>query len=485
MLTAQAANPAVLDKWLPRLRPAVTARTAVKAAKRVPFAIRALLVYLAAITIFGKGPTYLGYPPIYWGEIVFGLALVWMFHRRGVSGLGNRHLRRLSGAILLFMAYGAVLTVISFPRWGLDACRDAALWYYAGFYFVGLNIARDQNLSRKVWRAVCCFWVAALLWGVCETLSANALSRLSPLVPWRETPVLASSHSELVQHMALGSIIVLCARLRLRSRLAEHGLRAVALLGFVLAALAWGRGVRVGLALGILSVLALNLHSFRPLGLSRRLSRVMALGALALILVVTVAGFENTEVGYLGRFEDISPASEEGNVYWRLVWWEQLLDELLSRNPLFGLGFGESLGVYNPYLVDNEYSAWPARAPHNVNVSVLARMGLAGLALWTVILTLGLGGLFRRAWRGGVAPKAYPPARREEIAFWLLMLITTWGNGSFGVLMEGPVLGIWFWFALGFASGRSVAYQGRPAVAARPRQPSWLPPPRLAENFSS
>ena len=44
----------------------MTARTAVKAAKRVPFAIRALLVYLAAITIFGKGPTYLGYPPIYW-----------------------------------------------------------------------------------------------------------------------------------------------------------------------------------------------------------------------------------------------------------------------------------------------------------------------------------------------------------------------------------------------------------------------------------
>ncbi len=456
-----------------------------KKAERLPLAVTLLLAYLGAVTIFGKGPTYLGYPPIYWGEIVLALALGWVIHRRGVSGLGNRHLRGLSGAILLFMAYGAVLTVISFPRWGLDAWRDAAVWYYAGFYFVGLNIARGQNLSRKVWRTVCGFWVAALLWGVCETLSGNALSRLSPVIPWRETPVLASSHSELMQHMALGSIIVLCARLRAGSRLGEHLLRATALLGFVLVAISYGRGVKVGLALAIVCVLALNLRNFRPVRMSRRLSRLMAVAVLALILVVTVSGLEIGEVGYLSRFQDISLGSSEGSVYWRLTWWQRLLEELFARNPLFGLGFGESLGVYNPYLIDNEYSAWPVRAPHNVNLSVLARMGLVGFAIWTVILTLGLGGLFRRAWRGGVAPKAYPPARREEIAFWLLMLITTWGNGSFGVLMEGPVLGIWFWFALGFASGRSVAYQGRPAVAARPRQPSWSPQPRLAENFSS
>jgi hypothetical protein len=35
------------------------------------------------------------------------------------------------------------------------------------------------------------------------------------------------------------------------------------------------------------------------------------------------------------------------------------------------------------------------------------------------------------------------------------MLVCTVVNSSFGVLMEGPVLGIWFWFALGFASARS------------------------------
>ena len=55
--------------------------------------------------------------------------------------------------------------------------------------------------------------------------------------------------------------------------------------------------------------------------------------------------------------------------------------------------------------------------------------------------------------KGGVA---YTPERREELQFWLLMLLTTWGDSSFAVLMEGPVMAIWFWFALGFATGRSL-----------------------------
>ena len=145
---------------------------------------------------------------------------------------------------------------------------------------------------------------------------------------------------------------------------------------------ATGRGVKVGLGLGVVCVLALNLHNFRPLRLSRKLSRLMGVAVLALILVVTVSGLEIGEVGYLSRFQDISLGSSEGSVYWRLTWWQRLLEELFARNPLFGLGFGESLGVYNPYLIDNEYSAWPVRAPHNINLSVLARMGLVGLAIY-------------------------------------------------------------------------------------------------------
>jgi hypothetical protein len=66
-----------------------------------------------------------------------------------------------------------------------------------------------------------------------------------------------------------------------------------------------------------------------------------------------------------------------------------------------------------------------------------------------------MGVLAIRIWRNGVGSGSYSPGRREELLFWLAMIFYTFVNSSFGVLMEGPVLGIWFWLAMGFALGRS------------------------------
>jgi hypothetical protein len=59
------------------------------------------------------------------------------------------------------------------------------------------------------------------------------------------------------------------------------------------------------------------------------------------------------------------------------------------------------------------------------------------------------------------------------------MLVFTVVNSSFGVLMEGPVLGVWFWFALGFALGRSHAYVASPFIQALGlKTPNALKQPR-------
>ena len=268
-------------------RPSAVQRRSLPGGRRLPFTVWALLAYLAAITIFGKGPTYLGYPPVYWGEIVLGLGLLWILSSKGSAGLANRQLRPLSASILLFVALGMILTCLSFSEWGLDAWRDAAIWYYAGFYFIGINIARSPRLGGRVWRAVCGFWAVALVWGVAETLSGNALSRLSPVIPWRGVHLLASSHSDLMQNMVLGAILVLCAQRARRSVLWRNLLYAAAVAGFVLFLLSYGRGVKVGLGLGILCVIALNLRHIRSVRFSSRLYRLLALGVIALVLVVT------------------------------------------------------------------------------------------------------------------------------------------------------------------------------------------------------
>ena len=58
----------------------LTGRNAAHA--RLPKSVAFLLIYLGAITIIGKGPTYLGCPPIYWGEVVLVVSLLWVIGPR-------------------------------------------------------------------------------------------------------------------------------------------------------------------------------------------------------------------------------------------------------------------------------------------------------------------------------------------------------------------------------------------------------------------
>ncbi len=441
----------------------LTGRNATHA--RLPKPVAFLLVYLGAITIIGKGPTYLGYPPIYWGEVVLVVSLLWVIGHQGTLGLRSRHGRLLSFLILAYMLLGAALAAKSVASWGLDAARDAAICYYAAFYFVGLNVARRQALGARVWKTLCVFWVLALVWESANLLSGGRLAELGPEIPWRGTNLLSDSGNEAMQHMGLGAVIVLFLRPPDRYRHWRKVFVFVALLGVALLALSHSRGAKFGLLLGAVVVLALGLAKGRPIHFSTRMFWVSALGGTALLAASLVTS-DLVDAMHLRRFAEANPLSPQGTAYWRMLWWKELVGEVMRLNPAFGLGFGESLGVYNPYLLGNEHEAWPVRSPHNINMTVFARTGIVGGSLWAAVLAIGFGGLFRRVWWGGVRGHAYSPERREELAFWLLMLTATWGNSSVGVLMEGPVLGVWFWFALGFAWGRSLAFPTRHEASA-------------------
>lgn len=151
---------------------------------RLPWFVIFLMSYLAGITIIGKGPTYLGVPPVYWGELVMvaGLLLIAPQVRRTNFLAGKRLLTLEIGA---FLALGTVLTAISFPQWGIDALRDAAIWYYALFYFIGMGLASHQGIARRAWSLVRIFWMLALLWNTVDILSHHLLSESGPVIPGR------------------------------------------------------------------------------------------------------------------------------------------------------------------------------------------------------------------------------------------------------------------------------------------------------------
>jgi len=330
-----------------------------------------------------------------------------------------------------------------------------------------LAAAQRPGLGDRLWGLLRAFWGAALVWGLAEVLSGFTLSRTGPVVPWRGEPVLSNSGSELVQNMALGALLALCGNMRSPRPEATLIARVGGFAGLLFAVTTRARGVRVGLTLALVLALVIAFGKGGRVGFHRRLVAAMLLGALALGTYAAVTGEDVATLMHLERFAEASLDTPVGTTFWRLLWWERLTDEILAHNALFGLGFGQSLGVYNPYLVGDDQTNWPVRSPHNFNLTVFARMGWAGLLTWAAILFLGPGVLFMRLWKGGFRGAQYAARRKEELLFCVVMLVVSWGNSTFGVLLEGPALAVPFWFVLGFAAARSVArgHDARVALA--------------------
>jgi hypothetical protein len=422
---------------------------------RLPWHVKLLLAYLAAITIIGKGPTYLGVPPLYWGEVTMAAGLLLIAPQIKRTDF-LRRTRTLTIAIAGFMALGGVLTVLSYPQWRINALRDAAIWYYALFYFIGLGLASQKAVADRVWYLLRNFWMLALVWNTADLLLQHTLSQSGPIVPFRGVPLFFNARDEAGQNLALGAMIVLCTGTLSKRPVMRAVLVPVALVGLAVFATSEGRAMRIGIGSGAGVVLLLSFAASGMPHFNTRLLKLALVGIPVLALVAAAAPDQVVTIAHLDRFAQADPYDPQGTAGWRMIWWQRLYAEVMKRNPAFGLGFGESLHVYHPLLKDSQ-EEFVIRSPHNFNITIFTRMGVVGLLLWLTIVVAGIGSLFGRVWRGSSGGQTYTPERRDELTFWVFMLVCTVVNSSLGVLMEGPVLGIWFWFALGFASARSLS----------------------------
>ena len=454
------------------------AKSTITPQTRLSWSVIFLLSYLAGITIIGKGPTYIGISPLFWGEVVMITSVLFIVPLLKRTDLIGRTIP-LTTLIALFMAIGTALTITSFPRWGMDAIRDAAMWYYALFFFVGLGLASQSRTGDRVWSIMRVFWLLALVWNTANLLSGERISESGPVLPYRGIRLFFNSTHEAGQNLALGAILMLCTDALKTKRFFKMLMATIAVLGLGLFAIQEGRGMRVGIASGVLAVLLLTLSPRKP----RITSRLLALMVLAIPLVAFAAIADSqrfVKLASLDRFEETS----EGTAAWRTIWWQRLYEAVMKNNPAFGLGFGESLAMYHPVLDPIAGKEGVVRSPHNINVTIFSRMGIVGLVLWILILIVGIGGLFVRVWRGvDKFGNPYTQERKDELTFWILMLICTVVNSSFGVMMEGPVLGIWFWLALGFASTRALNSGAKGAESFRPRIRARLRKPISVAQF--
>jgi O-Antigen ligase len=166
---------------------------------------------------------------------------------------------------------------------------------------------------------------------------------------------------------------------------------------------------------------------------------------------------ENVE-SIVGR----SGKQTEGTKEWRLLWWDIIIaNTVLGPNFWAGRGFGLNLADADGFRDTDHPDAPALRSPHNVHMTILARAGVPGLALWSLFLVSWL----------AVLAGATLAARRRGHTDWagLFLFIGCYVvsmiiNATFDVALEGPMLGIWFWCLIGFGTGSVMIYRCQPVA---------------------
>lgn len=439
-----------------------------------------LATALAGYAFFSRGFAYVGVRPIFAGEVVLGAGLL------GVLTSRDRHAGPLASpvvpALAAFAALGAWRTAPFVATHGFDAFRDAALWGYGAFALVAaVMLAPPDRLARltEIYQRLAPYflgWVPVL---------AVLVTYADPWLPRLDGDVTIPTYKpdDVGVHLA-GIACFLLLGLGRRQNGARHPSRTWSTAEWacwalftvdvvITSTLSRSGTLAIVLAVGLVLIV-------RPAHVARRLAAIGLVGALVGAMVLGAMqslalsiSLDSKGVRQLSAEQIVANLASvvghhgnsvglQGSREWRLLWWGSIVDYTVS-GPYFwtGKGFGVNLADDDGFQVTSDNSL---RSPHNVHMTVLARMGVPGLVGWLLLqLTFAI-----------TMARGYRRARRRHddwrarfqlwiLAYWLAFLV----DASFDVFLEGPAGGIWFWTLMGI--GLAAAWPGQRPAPAHPR----------------
>ena len=400
----------------------------------------------------GRWGSYVSIPgaPVYVGDIGVVLAalqvgLAIAAHRVSVRPLARSPLILLMA--LTLVGYAAVRLSLDFEP-SLLALRDAAPYGYA---VVALLAFLLPVRSPGAWRRLVYLAVALhLIWSV--------LLRRLPGYPW-DLPVLGTDAQIFVIRPDFDATVLgVGAAFALHDLLARHGTirrtERVALITFIVASSLGMLSIstRAGLLAGLGAMAAACLaHWWHPgLGLrrasllrSRRFLVIALVGsAVAFLMAVTPAGGR-----LLDGFENGSAA---GTVSARQDVWSRVTTYAFVRpeSAAIGVGFGRDFIAESGSAAALEGTYQNVRSPHNYIVGTLARLGVAGALMVSIIIGLGW-------WLAGSVLRRDPDPASVLAA---LLAISLPIVSLLGVVLESPFGAIPYFWALGQLAAHALAF---------------------------
>ena len=147
----------------------------------------------------------------------------------------------------------------------------------------------------------------------------------------------------------------------------------------------------------------------------------------------------------LSLFTSSDDPGLEGTKQFRLAWWGTIIDYTVRGEHFWtGKGFGVNLADDDGFQSTADGSL---RAPHNSHLTVLARMGVPGIAIWlSLLIAFAVGMLRTTIAHRRAGDVALAAIGGWILVYWFAMIVNT----SFDPYLEGPQGGIWFWALTGF-----------------------------------
>jgi hypothetical protein len=437
-------------------------------AERLPrLFLQGTVVILIGYALAGRGFAYVGWKPVFIGDVVLIVGTLAVFTRaRGVR------LTPLHGLILLFMLLGALRTVPYITAYKVNAVRDGALWGYCMFALALSVFVRIEHIRWVIDR-----YRRFVPWLVAWIPIAAVISivHASPTWPNSGISMIHFKGGDMGVHLTIAASFVLLGLYGFERR--QRSFRSDAtvwLLWFVSVApvIAMSRSSMLSIGFGVATAVALR-RSVRVLPFLLTASALMTTLVLFNISlpvgggqslsttnlmqnVVSIVSNKQDQGGHGGSQQNLN-----GSKKFRLRWWTKVVDYTV-HGPYFwkGKGFGLNLADSDGFQLDSRHTL---RAPHNSHITVLARMGVPGLASW-VLLQLAFAGTMLawslRARRFGA--RLWSLFDAWLLVAWLAIMIDT----SFDPYLEGPQGAIWLWAVVGVGIA-AVGIQQREFAAGR------------------
>ncbi len=392
----------------------------------------------------GRGFAYFGVPPLYIGELALAIGVfsVFLAKRRLTVSL-------LPSLLVLFFVLGLARTLPFIGTFGLDAFRDAALWYYGIFALITYYLITPTKLDQFC--SLYAFLILPLLiWFAVTSSFGRVFAGVVPNAPGTDVAILQLKQGDravVLAGIAAFILLGLYADRRRFALLPQWSVWIVWLAAFAFVAIGNRGGfIAVVVALAITIVLFPN----REWGKLSVAGITVGLAILVIDPSIDVGGSRIVSVPQLvsniksifGQNEEAS--SLQGTREWRLSWWTQIYDYTVHGQYFWqGKGFGVNLANEDGFQVREDESL---RSPHNAHFNILARMGVPGVLLWLALQSTFAFQMVRSI----LLSKRSGRLDAAKIKTWLLVIwLASSVNASFDVYLEGPQGAIPFWCVFG------------------------------------